>query len=702
MLRIQTLKFLTTTTTTTTTIATVRSIRCLSIGSIALHKGFLPPLCSQLTMAKRKRAAVIRAEANMATIAALPEDSATPEEHEHGDEFAPEEEGSDEFDLEPATASTRGKGKKTSQKSDKPAPKKKKQPVIDRKTFIKTMNKDGTMITREPQVNSTHLPLPWKGRIGYACLNTYLRSATPPIFCSRTCRIDTILKQGTPAAGKAYVESLGLANARDLSKMIRWNERYGIRFLRISSEMFPFASHPVYGYSLDFAAEALKEAGALAMRYGHRLTTHPGQFTQIASPKKNVVDASLRDLEYHAELLGLLGLKGQADKDAVMILHMGGVFGDKDATLARFRKNYATLPPAVKARLVLENDDVNYTVHDLLPICQDLNVPLVLDWHHHNIRHAPELREGSLDLLPTLPAIAATWTNKGITQKQHYSEPRPEALTDRDMRKHSKRVYGLPPCDDNMDLMIEAKDKEQAVFELYRKFEIGPNGGVVAEVVPHERGDEDGVEEEEVAMGGSEGRVYWPEGCEHWLSPAKRVRAKKDVKEEVEDQDAADEEGDEKPPPKKRVARKPKVEQPEPEDGEEIEAPPPKKKSTARKTKPTNPPLEAISEANPETTKLHPRRRGPPPPSTIRTETTTAVTTKKKRPTKKAPAPAPTVDVDADEKSDLSSPPLVSDDENEEVPSVPQQEVFLQVDREAAVVVEGARRSGRVRKAVIR
>ncbi|RPB09108.1 UV-endonuclease UvdE [Morchella conica CCBAS932] len=662
-------------------------------------------------MTKRKRAAVIKAEASMATLAALPEGSTTSEEQEHiGDEFAPEEEeeGSDEFDPEPATATktTKGKGKRASQKSDKPAPKKKKQkPAIDRKTFIKTMNKDGTMITREPQVNSTHLPLPWKGRIGYACLNTYLRSATPPIFCSRTCRIDTILKQGTPAAGKSYIESLGLANARDLSKMIRWNERYNIRFLRISSEMFPFASHPVYGYPLTFAGPALREAGALAMQYGHRLTTHPGQFTQIASPKRNVVEASVRDLEYHAELLGLLGLEGQADRDAVMILHMGGVFGDKDATLARFRTNYATLSPAVKARLVLENDDVNYTVHDLLPLCQDLSIPLVLDWHHHNIRHSPNLREGSLDLLPTLPAIAATWTNKGITQKQHYSEPRPEALTDRDMRKHSKRVYGLPPCAEDMDLMIEAKDKEQAVFELYRKFGIGPGGGVVAEVVPHVRGDEDGVEEGEVARGGSEGRVYWPEGCEHWLSPVKRGRAKKGVKDEDGDEDAAYAEGGEKPPPpKKRAARRPKVERPEPEgDGEEAEAPPPpKKKSAPRKPKPANPPPEAA----PEATKPRPKRQKPPPPPTT---TATEATTKKKRPTKKAPAPAPApapaVDADAEE-SDLSSPPLVSDDENEEVPSVPQQEVFLQVDREAAaagaVVVEGARRSGRVRRAVMR
>lgn len=183
MLRIQTLKLLTINTTTTT----IRSTRCLSIASTTtLHKPFFPPPPRPApTMTKRKRAAVIKAEASMATLAALPEGSTTSEEQEHiGDEFAPEEEeeGSDEFDPEPATATktTKGKGKRASQKSDKPAPKKKKQkPAIDRKTFIKTMNKDGTMITREPQVNSTHLPLPWKGRIGYV-LRLLLPAPPPP------------------------------------------------------------------------------------------------------------------------------------------------------------------------------------------------------------------------------------------------------------------------------------------------------------------------------------------------------------------------------------------------------------------------------------------------------------------------------------------------------------------------------------------
>lgn len=107
------------------------------------------------------------------------------------------------------------------------------------------------------------------------------------------------------------------------------------------------------------------------------------------------------------------------------------------------------------------------------------------------------------------------------------------------MRKHSKRVRNLPPCDPTMDLMIEAKDKEQAVFDLYRKYGIRGRE-LFKDIVPYVRTDENVLEkpakgkkaqvgasvrvikEGDLAMGGEEGRVYWPEGKEEWLSPPKR------------------------------------------------------------------------------------------------------------------------------------------------------------------------------------
>ena len=127
------------------------------------------------------------------------------------------------------------------------------------------------------------------------------------------------------ARGCRYVEEIGLANARDVPRMLRWNDKYGIRFMRLSSDMFPFASHEVYGYKLaPFAAGALAEVGRVGTKLGHRLTMHPGQYTQLGSPRQGVIENSIRDLEYHDEMLGLLKLPEQQDRDAVMVLHLGG------------------------------------------------------------------------------------------------------------------------------------------------------------------------------------------------------------------------------------------------------------------------------------------------------------------------------------------------------------------------------------------
>lgn len=363
------------------------------------------------------------------------------------------------------------------------------------------------------------------------------------------------------------MEQLGLANARDIVKMIRWNDKYGIKFMRLSSEMFPFASHPEHGYKLTpFASEPLAAAGKVAAELGHRLTTHPGQFTQIASPRKEVVVAAVRDLEYHNELLSLLKLPEQMDRDATMIIHMGGMYGDKKATLNRFRENYVKLSDGVKRRLVLENDDVSWSVHDLLPICEELNVPLVLDYHHHNIVFDPSIREGTLDIIPLYDRIRKTWTRKKIRQKMHYSEPTAGAVTPRERRKHSARVKALPPCAPDMDLMIEAKDKEQAVFELMRTFKL-PGWDLFNEVLPFERDDEsvkevrrkakkvsgkgkkaedepvEGdvevpekiVSPDDVGMGGPNNRVYWPEGKEEWLRPKKKEVKGQGMGEDADD-----------------------------------------------------------------------------------------------------------------------------------------------------------------------
>ncbi|KAM0274956.1 hypothetical protein ACHAQH_007724 [Verticillium albo-atrum] len=214
-----------------------------------------------------------------------------------------------------------------------------------------------------------------------------------------------------------------------------------------------------------------------------------------------------------------------------------------------------------------QNNDVFWTVHDLLPICEQLNIPIVLDFHHYNILfNASELREGTADISELFPRIRATWTRKEITQKMHYSEPCPGAVTPRDRRKHSPRVRTLPPCVNDMDLMVEAKDKEQAVFDLIRAFRL-PGYDTFNDIVPHVReddyrllpkpknrgkkktskkkkrikGEDEDVDMDQRAgseansqnkvrelvsaegfgMGGPQNRVYWPEGMKAWLRPKK-------------------------------------------------------------------------------------------------------------------------------------------------------------------------------------
>lgn len=85
--------------------------------------------------------------------------------------------------------------------------------------------------------------------------------------------------------------------------------------------MFPFASHKQFGYSLEYCSALLKEAGDLANKYGHRLTTHPGQFTQLGSPKSKVTDAAVRELNYHCQMLDLMGV----GSDGVMIVHVSNM-----------------------------------------------------------------------------------------------------------------------------------------------------------------------------------------------------------------------------------------------------------------------------------------------------------------------------------------------------------------------------------------
>lgn len=309
-------------------------------------------------------------------------------------------------------------------------------------------------------------------RLGYACLNTELRSRKPTVFCSRTCRLSTI-----PVKGISYVKELGMLNLADLRTMIEWNVNHDIFFMRISSDLFPFASHHEHGYNLEFADKELFELGKYAKSVNHRLTMHPGQYNQLGSLRENVVDNTIRDLTSHAEILDRMGL----GEESVLVIHMGGQNNDKNATISRWERNFSRMSLNVQKRIVLENDEISFNVREILPTCEKLSIPLVFDWHHHDLNPGLENVDFShVDgkNLPTrllLDKIRSTWTRRGVKQKMHYSESQPGTVTLIQRRSHSYDVTSKPPdvddiCRGNLneevDLMIEAKNKEQCVFQM--------------------------------------------------------------------------------------------------------------------------------------------------------------------------------------------------------------------------------------------
>ena len=226
--------------------------------------------------------------------------------------------------------------------------------------------------------------------------------------------------------GVGYLIDLCKANLEDLVTMIKWNKKNGIHVFRLSSEMFPHISNPELFkfdeaagreyYSLEWLVINLRNRRS-ATELGIRLTFHPGQFNQVGAKDKKVLIKTMVDLDWRARVLEMLGTA-----NAVMVVHGGGTYGDKAATIKRWEQNYHKLPDVVKRFLVLENCEKCYSVEDLLPLCNACNIPLVYDTHHYTcytILHPDEPQPSIEDMIPD---VLETWKRRGIKPKFHISE----------------------------------------------------------------------------------------------------------------------------------------------------------------------------------------------------------------------------------------------------------------------------------------
>jgi UV DNA damage endonuclease len=260
----------------------------------------------------------------------------------------------------------------------------------------------------------------------------------------------------------AKVSDICLHNADNLLLAVQAARRLGIGAFRIMSPLFPRMTHPEVGYALDDLPQAesiaarLSAVRAFAQEHDIRLSFHPDQFVVLSSPHAHVVENSIRELEYHAFLADLVG----AD---VINIHGGGVYGDKTAALARFAEVFKRLPENLIKRLSVENDDISYTVTDLLPMCTQLGLPLVYDVHHH--RCNPD----GLGECEATDLAAQTW--RGREPYCHISSPREGWQASPKPHADYIDITDVPQCWHGraMTVDVEAKAKELAVVRLMQE-----------------------------------------------------------------------------------------------------------------------------------------------------------------------------------------------------------------------------------------
>ena len=302
-------------------------------------------------------------------------------------------------------------------------------------------------------------------QLGLCCMNTTLKKQKPPVYASRRIIVKTIEKLGIEELKRRI-----LANLEDLLQMLEWNEQNGIRVFRLSSEMFQHKTNPkVQDYDFDFAIDHLKRISDLAKKYGHRLTFHPGQFNNLGTPHSKTLKMTIADLDYHATVLDLMEL----NQNSVMVIHGGGVYGDKPGTIERWVQNYKELPEKIRNRLVLENCEKCYSIEDCLKIHDKCGVPIVLDTHHFECYKKLHPDEEFKDPSYYIPMILETWSKKNIKPKFHVSEQGSGKIG-----HHSDYIDILPDYlleipekyGTNIDIMIEAKMKELSIQQLYEKY----------------------------------------------------------------------------------------------------------------------------------------------------------------------------------------------------------------------------------------
>lgn len=283
--------------------------------------------------------------------------------------------------------------------------------------------------------------------IGYACLTVGVSGTS-----LRSCKIQN--------ATSDVLSALIGSNLESLNNILSYNIENDIKLFRISSDIIPFGSHSVNRLKWwEMFESELKNLGYKALSNEMRLSMHPGQYTVLNSPNPSVVERAVEDLRYHARFLDSMGL----GKEHKIILHIGGVYGDKTSAIKRFIEQYRLLDENIKQRLVIENDDKQYNISDVLNIGLSEGIPIVFDNLHHQVNP-----DNTYSQIEWIALCVNTWKKSDGPQKLHYSQQangkRPGSHSETIDVYEFLSFYKIIRNQD-IDIMMEVKDKNLSAIK---------------------------------------------------------------------------------------------------------------------------------------------------------------------------------------------------------------------------------------------
>ncbi|RED63105.1 UV DNA damage repair endonuclease UvsE [Cohnella lupini] len=321
-------------------------------------------------------------------------------------------------------------------------------------------------------------------RFGYVAMSVELENASP----SKTMTMASFVKLADREAAIRRLERIAEENLQNTLRLLKHNRYLGVHVYRLTSKLIPLATHEDLQDWDPYPtlAPAFAEVGEFVREHDMRVSFHPDHFTVLSTPRSEVFRKSVIDLNHHVRMLEAMGLDGRATNN----IHVGGSYGDKETSGRRFIEQFRTIEPRITRRITLENDDKTFTASETLNIAEEAGVPMVLDIHHDAVNPSEE------EATALWARIRATWDRfpwnvehanspLSLPPKLHMSSPKSES----DPRGHAdhidlepliKFLYAIANTTPAIDVMIEAKRKDEALLKLMDDFrEIEANGGPI-------------------------------------------------------------------------------------------------------------------------------------------------------------------------------------------------------------------------------